>query len=287
MRIVPHVLFALVLLVPSAYAQVQVIESQPQSAGEESLYPKPRGRPDQNKSLYPEPGESASGTSAQSTRARAAARPAPSGNAAGDLFFQVQALQEELMLLRGQVEEQEQTILQLKQQRLDDYMSLDRRISDLISARPRSDPLIGAANGAQPTRPVSRGLGVSPTVGEQEAYRNAYDLVRERQFPEATLAFEAFLVEHPGGELTANALYWLGELYMLEGRNDAARQRFEALLARFPDNRKAPDAMFKLGKVYHLASRNADARRMLEKVGTEHAGSSAARLASEYLQQNF
>ena len=48
-----------------------------------------------------------------------------------------------------------------------------------------------------------------------------------------------------------------------------------------------PDAMFKLAKVYHLEGRAGDAQRLLNRVVADHAGSSAARLAAEYRQQNF
>lgn len=281
----------LLCLAPLALAQVEVIESQPQGGEQPGLYPTPRGQADEDPGLYPR---------AQQSRPRqvvTAPTRAPGGgnSAAGDLYFQLQALQQELMELRGLVEEHEQTIRQLKQQRLDDYMSLDRRIGELLSgAGAETSPGL-AASPAEPGVDTAEGSpsespGVSagpPSADEEQRYRDAYGLIRERRFPEATAAFEGFLSQFPGSALAANAYYWLGELYMLEGRNDAARQRFEALLGSYPDNRKVPDAMFKLAKVYHLEGRNGDARRLLEELGRQYPDSSAARLAAEYLQQNF
>ena len=46
-------------------------------------------------------------------------------------FLPLQLLQDEIMRLRGQLEEQDHYIRQLKQQRLDDYVRFDKRIADL------------------------------------------------------------------------------------------------------------------------------------------------------------
>src|SRR5690625_8032922 len=51
-----------------------------------------------------------------------------------ELFFQLQALQEEMQLIRGMVEEQAHEISRLQQQRMEDYLDLDRRVSMLTDA---------------------------------------------------------------------------------------------------------------------------------------------------------
>ena len=47
----------------------------------------------------------------------------------GELLYQLQLLQQEVMTLRGQLEEQGHQLRQLKQQSLERYVDLDRRIS--------------------------------------------------------------------------------------------------------------------------------------------------------------
>ena len=48
-------------------------------------------------------------------------------NTSGELFYQLQLLQDEMMQLRGAIEEQQHQIQQLKQQRLDDLVARHER----------------------------------------------------------------------------------------------------------------------------------------------------------------
>ena len=72
---------------------------------------------------------------------------------------------------------------------------------------------------------------------------------------------------------------------MLKDDLPKAQQWFSDLLADFPDSRKVPDAKFKLGKVYHLQGQNDRAEQLLGEVA--NSGADAARLAEQYLKENF
>lgn len=257
----------------AAVAQVQVIDSSPQPAG-------------------------------------ASARTAPvSGaqvNQQAELFYQLQALQQEVMTLRGLVEEQAFEIKRLKQQRLDDYLNLDQRISALTTgARPLTSaglPSVDASSGpgdesprgslgeasgtAQSTMPVA--VSPAPTMtdaSEADVYGAAYDLLKQRQIDASIEAFKAHLQAYPQGEYASNSYYWLGEIYLLKDNLPEAQRWFSDLLAEFPDSRKVPDAQFKLGKVYHLLGDNTRAEELLKIVASSN--SDASRLAQRYLQDNF
>ena len=52
------------------------------------------------------------------------------GSSAGELYYQLQLLQQEVMQLRGMVEEQDYQIRQLKEQSLERYLDLDRRLKE-------------------------------------------------------------------------------------------------------------------------------------------------------------
>jgi tol-pal system protein YbgF len=273
-----HFLSLALLIAPAAFAQVEVVE--------------PGGAPAAD--------YGATGLGAQTRR------PAPqsAASASGELFYQLQLLQDEVMQLRGIVEEQGEQLRQLKQQRLDDYISLDRRIGALGGG---STPPGGASGGggttgagaasagapidasAMPTPPPAAAARGPATPQEEQAYQAAYELVRARKFPDATAAFKKFVGQFPEGNYAGNAHYWLGELYLLDGDSAAAKKEFETLLKSFGDNRRVPDAMFKLGRIYHQDGDNARAKEMLQRVVNEYAGSdsTAPRLAREYLQQNF
>jgi tol-pal system protein YbgF len=225
------------------------------------------------------------------------AQAAASGS--GELFYQLQLLQDEVMKLRGIVEEQGEQLRQLRQQRLDDYISLDKRIGALGggSTPPPADGASGGVDSgaapidasAAPTPAAPAAARSAATPQEEQAYQAAYELVRARKFPDATAAFKSFVGQYPSGDYAGNAHYWLGELYLLDGDSAAAKKHFETLLGQFGDNRRVPDAMFKLGRIYHQEGDAAKAKDILDRVVNEYAGSdsTAPRLAREYLQQNF
>jgi tol-pal system protein YbgF len=214
------------------------------------------------------------------------------GSGSSELFYQLQLLQDEVMKLRGVVEEQGEELRQLKQQRLDDYISLDRRIGALgggsIAPTGGSSAQSPVDASAAPVAPpaVSR---APASADEEKSYQAAYELVRARKFAEATTGFKAFLSQYPNGSYAGNAHYWLGELYLLDGNSASAKQHFEILVNDYPDNRRLPDGMFKLGRIYHNDGDTVRAKEMLQRVVNDFPGSdsSAPRLAREYLQQNF
>ena len=209
-------------------------------------------------------------------------------NAPADRYYQLQLLQQEVLELRGLLEVQAHQLKRLKQQRTDDYLDLDRRLSALTNG--------GASSGNSDSPTVaspsySGGGAVSPasSIGasdsEAVAYRSAYDLLKQRQVDQAITAFSDLLIDHPEGKYAANAHYWLGEIFLLKNDLESARQWFTRLLDGFPGHRKVPDTQFKLGKVYHLLGDNEKSRVLLDSVAA--TSSNAARLAKKYIEENF
>ena len=206
----------------------------------------------------------------------------------GELFYQLQLLQQEVMQLRGVVEEQNHQLQKLKQQNTERYIDLDRRIGELAK-QPAATAKTGATN-------VSKPIANTKTVamaGEREAYNAAYSKVVSKQFDVALDTFKQFLVDFPDGKYAPNSYYWLGELYQVISPKDldASRESFSQLLSLYPNHAKAPDAMYKLGKVYFDLGDPATAQKWLQEViskyGSGARSSSAADKARAFLQDNF
>lgn len=217
-----------------------------------------------------------------------------SGSNLGTLFYQLQQLQQEVMRLNGKVEEQANEIRVLKEQSLERYMDLDRRIAEGGGAPAQGAATTGQAV-ATPAAPVAStedtaNKGIEQP-GEASSYRAAYSLVQGRDFEGAVKAFRQFLDAYPAGKFAANAHYWLGELYLVvEPRNlEASRQSFALLLSEYPDNPKAPDALYKLGKVQFEKGNRDKAREYLDLVVSQYSGASpdVARLAREFIDENY
>ncbi len=205
---------------------------------------------------------------------------AGASNLQTEMYFRLQSLQEEVSELRGLVEEQANEIQRLKKQRMDDYLDLDRRIGELT----RKAGGAGGAIGLEANAGGSSGEG-GTRASETEMYREAYELLRDREIDKAIEAFNAYLEEYPQGNFAGNSHYWLGEIYLLNQNLDDAQKWFERLLSEFPDDRKRTDAQYKLGRVYHQQGKNQQAQELLRDVAS--GTSDAARLARQYLEENF
>lgn len=225
--------------------------------------------------------------------------PKPSGNS--ELILIVQQLQDEVRSLRGQLEQQNYRLKQMEQQQLDRYRDLDRRITAAGSVNTgantaASAPVVtntatstatSAANTAnastaqataQPSQPAT-------TVSDAQAYREAFGLVRERNFPKAADAFTAFITQYPQSARLANAYYWLGEIHLAEQKPDLAREPFLQVVTQFADHRKAPDAAYKLGIVYDQLGDAKKSSEYLDLVINKYPDSSAVRLAQDFKRQ--
>jgi tol-pal system protein YbgF len=191
------------------------------------------------------------------------------GQNLGNLFYQIQQLQQEVMRLNGKVEEQANELRKLKEQ---------------------SAPAPSASKAPSGAAAIA-GSSAVEQPGEGESYRAAYALVRGQQFNDAITAFQKFLRDYPDGKYAANAHYWLGELFLVVQPQDleASRQSFTLLLDQYPDNNKAPDAMYKLGKVYFLKGNRERSREYMDRVISEYgsSGSSAVKLARDFITENY
>lgn len=223
-----------------------------------------------------------------------------------EIYQQLQQLQQEIMSLRGTVEEQGHQLRRLKQQSLDRYIDMDRRISsiaggapaDALAPLPEGEATPDAAAGetpavATPEQPSATSpVPPSTLTGKPSVdYANAYGLVKARQYREAIAAFEAYIKAHPDSRYTPNAWYWLGELYVaISPQNlSASAAAFQTLLAQYPENGKIPAAMYKLATVYFLQEDRDKAREMLTHVIDRYGntGNSAVIKAREFLRKNY
>ena len=237
----------------------------------------------------------ASSSSTYSTAPAASSSAAPAGGQnLGNLFYQIQQLQQEVMRLNGKVEEQAHELRKLKEQSLERYVNLDKRISNGGGGSAPASAGGGSTGGSSTVVSGSGGgsqSSVAEQSGEGEAYRAAYGLVRGQQFDQAAQAFQQFLRDYPDGKYAPNAHYWLGELYLVKQPPDleASRQAFTLLLDQYPDNSKAPDALYKLGKVQYLKGNREKAREYLDRVISQYgsSNSSAVKLARDFLAENY
>lgn len=230
------------------------------------------------------------------------------GSPTGALYIQLQSLQQEVMELRGIVEEQRHQLDTLKQQSLERYTDLDNRLSQGgqqgpggASAAPQAAEA-GTAAAAESGVPAEAAPAVAavpaPAAGgmqtakpeEYETYQKAYAKLKGQDFSGAIKAFNSFIATYPGSTLTGNAYYWLGKAYLQPPQDAAkAQQAFSKVSGDFPQHAKAPDALYELGKIYYSKGDKPKAKTLFQQVIDNYgaSGSTAPQLAKQFLDQNY
>lgn len=227
----------------------------------------------------------------------------PSANSASvdnSVVYEVQALQQEVLSLRGQLETVEYEMKRLKKQRLEDYLDLDKRVSELtrqLSASP-------VASDVQPlTAPAELAVGVDASVksttqaikepvaaiNNEQAnglYNEAIDLLLNQQdYDGAQVRFTKYLTLYPNTQYTPNVYYWQGQILFAGAKKQAAATHFKQLIAQYPTHQKVPDAKFKLARIYFDEGKKSDAKRLLDDVAL--SDTDAALLAKSFITKHY
>jgi len=190
-----------------------------------------------------------------------------------DLSQRIESSQNEVRVLRGQLEEMQHATTKTQDQQREMYSDLDRRLVAVEG---------GAAIGASAVSGQSGGLPV-PQGDDRANYQAAFDLLKDGKYPEAAAAFKQFLATFPTSTLTDNAQYWLGESYYVTKQYPDALRAFRTVIEKYPDSRKLPDALLKIGYCNYELKNWGEARAALDQVVKQYGDTTAARLASERL----
>lgn len=224
----------------------------------------------------------------------------PEANPNAQLLYQLQLLQDEMMRMRGMLEEQQHQILQLKQQRLDDYVNLDKRLTELSQqleqggSKPAS---VIAPVSAAPVSAISApATAASAPVSKGDAgseFNAAYALIKEKQFSQSLQAFEAFVQKYPATEYTPNAYYWIGKLLFIESRYDDSKKAFATVVEQYPEHDKAPGSLYKMAEINYEQGNRDVAKQQMQLLVERYADSPSkvvtniVRNAREFLNKHY
>lgn len=221
-----------------------------------------------------------------------AATSAPS--AQGELFNQLQRMQDQLAQQQGAIEVLQNQVNQLKQEGLERYQDLDRRIGAGVAPAATPDNSStggapsaaagGAAAGAAAAAPAASSEPGDPAK-EKLYYDAAFDLIKAKDFDKASQAFTAFLRKYPNSQCAGNAQYWLGEVNLAKGDLQGAGQAFAKVSQLYPKHAKVPDSLYKLADVERRLGHTDKVKGILQQVVAQYPGTSAAQLAQRDLQR--
>lgn len=223
-----------------------------------------------------------------------AATAAPS--AQGELFNQLQRMQDQLSQQQGTIEVLQNQVNQLKQEGLERYQDLDRRIGAGVTPAATPDnssaggaPSAAAGGAAAGAAAASQAPAASSEPGdpakEKLYYDAAFDLIKAKDFDKASQAFTAFLRKYPNSQYAGNAQYWLGEVNLAKGDLQGAGQAFAKVSQLYPKHAKVPDSLYKLADVERRLGHTDKVKGILQQVVAQYPGTSAAQLAQRDLQR--
>ncbi|MBI1799044.1 MAG: tol-pal system protein YbgF [Candidatus Eisenbacteria bacterium] len=110
----------------------------------------------------------------------------------------------------------------------------------------------------------------------------AQDLTQGR-YGLALLGFRDFIQRFPGGDLSDNAQYGIGECFFAQARFDSAAIEYAKVAKNHPDGDKVPAALYKLALSQEKLGRAAESKKTLEDLVKRFPLSGEAQLARERL----
>ncbi|VVO15960.1 tol-pal system protein YbgF [Pseudomonas fluorescens] len=213
-------------------------------------------------------------------------------SAQGELFNQLQQMQEQIARQQGVIEVLQNDVARIKQESLERYQELDRRIGTggAPAAAPVNSPAGGDLNApgvapAPATQAPQTGTEPADPAKEKLYYDAAFDLIKAKDFDKASQAFAAFLRKYPNSQYAGNAQYWLGEVNLAKGDLQGAGQAFARVSQLYPKHAKVPDSLYKLADVERRLGHTDKVKGILQQVVAQYPGTSAAQLAQRDLQR--
>ena len=195
-----------------------------------------------------------------------------------DLYQQLRFMQQELRELRGIVEALRGKVEKQQRVQVNQYLDLERRILKL-----EETPVAVSLPGLAGTAAASD----ADRHDEEADYQAAYSRILAREFDEAFSELRAFVARWPRSPQIPDALYWLGELYLLRKppARDQALQVFMQVLQHYPEHSRIPDVLFKVGRIHHQKGKQQQAKEFFTRVVQEHGGTTAGQQAKAWLQR--
>ncbi len=221
------------------------------------------------------------------------AKSASDGQSAGGnllvLVQQLQRYQKQLNQLRGDVEQLRHQVDQMQKNARERYVDLDTRLRDLSAGKAATtsdaNTATDEADSASAETPSQK-----PSVSAAEdnkAYVAARNKLLSGDHKGAAKALSSYLTKYPNGLHVADARYWLGEVYRIEGDDaslEKAAKQFKQLINDFPNNSKVPTALYKLATVRARQGESGKAKVALKRIRQQFPDSSEAKLAAKLLK---
>lgn len=206
----------------------------------------------------------------------------------------MEAMQDELRLLNGRVEEiqyltnrktsEYETSGLKSQERLDAFNialdKIDKRLSQVeqylnLGAKIPGATGQGAATAAPPRSDAS----------EEQLYADARKAYDNGDLDKARQLFQKLIKEFPKSKNADNAQFWIGESYYREKWYERAILEYQSVIENYPNGNKVPAAMLKQGMALQQIGEKPSARLILEELVKKYPKAPEAAVAGRKLKE--
>lgn len=207
----------------------------------------------------------------------------------------MEAMEQEVRLLKGRVEELEYMINRKATDYEDSEKKNSERIDEMSLTVGKLDQrLIHVEQYLNVERKESRPAAASPATGtklqpkgssEKELYekgRQAYD---NGEMDNARQAFLTLIQNHPKSNQADNAQFWIGETYYREKWFERAILEYQTVIEKYPKGNKVPAAMLKQGMALLQIGEKSSARLILQELIKKNPKAPESKIAAKKLKE--
>jgi len=185
-----------------------------------------------------------------------------------ELLNRLQQLQQDNQQLRAFLEEQNNTIRQLRQQQKQHYADISRRLNQL--AADKSLSIIEENKAPSDKDKASEAAHTSPLAlegkSEQEIYQSAYNELRSGYYSRAKDLFAVLIQYYPDGHYAHLGQYWMAEASFAQHNYKQAIIDYQRLLDNYPASSKKAEAELKKANSYYKLGNINSARYTLKQL---------------------
>jgi tol-pal system protein YbgF len=209
---------------------------------------------------------------------------------------QVTALNEEIRLLTGRIEELEYLLNRQKISEAEGAGSKQARLDQLAASAQSNDERIqrieqylnfetskAAAAPAKSTAKIVPVTQVKKELGEDEIYRQAKQAFDQGDSDAARQKFGELIERYPKSERADNAQFWIGEIYYREKWYEKAILEYQKVIENYPKGNKVPASLLKQGFAFLNLGDKANSRLILQELVKKYPKTNEAKIAQEKL----
>jgi tol-pal system protein YbgF len=218
-------------------------------------------------------------------------------NQSASLRVQLDAVREEVQILRGKLEEME-FLLQRERKQVGESdklakVQLDRLQQDLQAANSRiaqleryldlsSAAVVGSGREGKPAAPAKTG---GKALTENEIYLLAKQAFDKGEYDSAREGFQELIKRYPDSKNADNAQFWIGEIYYREKWYEKAIVEYQKVIESYPKGNKVRSALLKQGYAFANIGDTANASLILKDLIRRYPDSNEATIAKRKLKQ--